>query len=167
MLSQLLLPHGFGQYHLEPLGEPSACLGTLKKMEVWAAPSNWNIVELLFSFLSVTAREGFFHGRYIPGFLLTSLFTKPMLKYAPYDLFQGSTVAASASGAGREIPNNASAHHILKKFLPPLRGKILKKQNEDANMLFSGHIIRIHNLISVERIFTFRAFLNLKCLWKA
>lgn len=46
-----------------------------------------------------------------------------MLKYVPYDLFQGCAVAASVSGTGREIPNNASAHHILKKCLPPLRGK--------------------------------------------
>lgn len=33
----------------------------------------------------------------------------------------------------------------------------IKKQDKDADMLFFGHITRIHNLISVERIF--RAFL--------
>lgn len=32
-------------------------------------------------------------------------------------------MAANVSGAGREIPNNTSANHILKKCLPPLRGK--------------------------------------------
>lgn len=160
MLSQLLLPDGFGQYHLEPLGEPSACLGTLHKWKYTMPLAIETLQDFLFSFLSVKAGEGFFHGYHIPRFLLASLFTKPMLKYVPYNLFQGCTAAASVSGAGREIPNNASTHHILKKFLPRLRGKkpFLLKSKIKMQICCSLVSIGIHNWISVERLFTFRAF---------
>jgi len=59
-----------------------------------------------------------------------------MLQYVSYGLFPGSTVAAGVSGTGREIPSNASAHHIFKKLLSLLRGKkkvFIEKKNEDAN----------------------------------
>lgn len=89
-------------------------------------------------------------------------FTKLMLKYVLYSLFLGSTAAASLSGTGKEIPSNASAYHVFKKLLSPLKDKkkkvSIKKKNEDANVSFFGHIIRVQNLFILVKKYSISEF---------
>lgn len=78
-------------------------------------------------------------------------FTKLMLKYVLYSLFLGSTAAASLSGTGKEIPSNASAYHVFKKLLSPLKDK-KKKSLLRRKMKMQ----MCHSLVTLSR---FRIFL--------
>lgn len=45
----------------------------------------------------------------------------------------------------------------------------IKKKNEDANVSFFGHIIRVQNLFILVKKYSISEFFweNLRCLWKA